>query len=313
VAAAAVCALATACGGSPTTPTPPRALTIACPAAVEMQSPSDDPVTAHWDAPVAAGGVPPLGVTCSPASGTAFAVGSTTVSCVVTDTLGQTAGCNFPVVVRAAPRLAHTRFLAFGDSLTEGKVSLALNWLLSMPAESYPFKLQVRLAERYARQTVAMVNAGASGELASEGGVGRLPGVLQMTNPDVLLLMEGTNDLFVWHESAAGLVIPALESMIRHARGRGVEVMLATVPPQRLGGLRDRVARLVPAFNQEVRALASREGVILVDVYAAMEDKPSLIGRDDLHMTEEGYGFIAAVFFEAIRTHFEAGAVGTAW
>jgi lysophospholipase L1-like esterase len=55
-----------------------------------------------------------------------------------------------------------------------------------------------------------------------------------------------------------------------------------------------------------VRGRAAREGVPLVDVHAAMQDKPSLIGQDDLHMTEEGYGFMAQAFFEAIRTSLEA-------
>ncbi len=39
-------------------------------------------------------------VTCTPASGTKFAVGSTTVNCTATDANGNTATTSFPVVVR---------------------------------------------------------------------------------------------------------------------------------------------------------------------------------------------------------------------
>jgi lysophospholipase L1-like esterase len=79
------------------------------------------------------------------------------------------------------------------------------------------------------------------------------------------------------------------------------------VPPQRAGGLRrrDQVAALIPSFNDRIRALASAEGVVLVDVYAGMKDNLNLIGVDDLHPTEMGYSVIADVFYNAITAAYE--------
>jgi lysophospholipase L1-like esterase len=283
-----------------------------CPADIEHESPSDVPVEVHYDPPpTTGGGRPPVGFTCTPPSGSAFAVGTTTVNCAATDAAAQSATCAFQVTITAAPRLSLTTFLAFGDSLTEGKVSVGLT-LLAGPPESYPSKLQIQLAGRYRNQTIVVVNAGVSGEQAVEG-ARRLPGVLGSFRPEVLLLMEGTNDLFHWRDEGIPRAIPALESMIREARGRGVHVLLATVPPQRTGGARDDVAQLVPALNREVRALASREGVPLVDVFAAMDGQPHLIGSDELHMTEQGYEFMAGVFLEAIKTTLEVGSPAAGW
>ena len=52
--------------------------------------------------------------------------------------------------------------------------------------------------------------------------------------------------------------------MIAEARAQNVQVALATVPPQRSGGLRhrDAVAATVPGFNDRIRELAAAEKVV---------------------------------------------------
>jgi hypothetical protein len=51
-------------------------------------------------APVVTGAVPTYFVVCSPASGTTFPLGMTTVNCTVSDGIGRTATCSFTVAVR---------------------------------------------------------------------------------------------------------------------------------------------------------------------------------------------------------------------
>jgi lysophospholipase L1-like esterase len=84
-------------------------------------------------------------------------------------------------------------------------------------------------------------------------------------------------------------------------------VFLATIPPQRAGGARhrDRVAAMIPGFNESIRQIASREAVTLVDVYNALKDRLDLIGVDDLHPTPQGYDVIASTYFDTIRTTLE--------
>ena len=71
----------------------------------------------------------------------------------------------------------------------------------------------------------------------------------------------------------ADTAIVNLRQMIAIAKSLNVQVALATVPPQRPNGLRNRaaVAAIIPSFNDRIRALAASEGVVLVDVYAGMK------------------------------------------
>jgi lysophospholipase L1-like esterase len=86
--------------------------------------------------------------------------------------------------------------------------------------------------------------------------------------------------------------------MIRDAKQRGIRPMLATIPPARPGGRRDGLPALIAAFNDQVRALARREAVDLIDVFAAMD--LSMIGQDDLHPTPQGYDVMAQTFYNVI-------------
>jgi lysophospholipase L1-like esterase len=233
------------------------------------------------------------------------------VTCDAVDRANRDASCSFFVSV-TRPRLVATRFLAFGDSLTLGVTSAAPTILLANRPDSYPFKLGALLTARYQTQTPESLNDGVGGETAARTpasqSVGRLrlPGSLDANHPEVLLLMEGTNDLLSGQSGADNALI-ALEEMVILGRARGARVLLATIPPQRAGGARnrDRVAGMIPGFNDSIRQIAARQGVPLVDVYRALENRLDLIGVDDLHPTPQGYDVIAATFFEVIRATLE--------
>jgi lysophospholipase L1-like esterase len=257
-----------------------------------------------FELPRSSGGTAPVSVSCAPQAGSAFPVGASMVNCQAQDARGQTANCSFGVNVQGPPRLTHTRFLSFGDSLTEGVKSAAPGFLVVSPVWSYPFQLQSRLTARYRLQTPTVINEGMAGERAAVEGLRRFRGVLQANRPEVVLLMEGTNDLLEG-EPGAVAALNALRVMIAEAKSQSIRIALATIPPQRLGGRRDAVARSIPGFNDRVRALAASEGVPVVEVFNGMNGDNSLIGIDDLHMTERGYEVMADIYLNAIRTNFE--------
>lgn len=273
-------------------PDPP---TLACPANITTQSPDGQPVSVTFQTPSAQGGAPPVSVRCNaPAM---YPIGTTNVTCTASDALSRSAACGFSVRVLAPPQLRFTKFLAFGDSLTAGEVSLSSVVLFLSPTDAYPYRLQGKLQARYRAQTITVINDGVGGEFATEGGIARFGGEIYRHRPDVVLIMEGTNDL-PWH--TPDRIVNALADMIRDAKQRGVRPMVATIPPARPGGRRDGLPPLIAAYNDQVRALARREGVDLIDVFAAMD--LSMIGQDDLHPTPQGYDVMAQTFYDVIAS-----------
>ena len=281
----------------PSNPTTPTGTTATCPAPVTAQSTNLQPVRVTFADPRVPAAVQPVSIACAPSSGDAFPVGTTTVSCTITDARQQTFSCSFTVKVAGPPRLSATTFLAFGDSLTSGSSP-------PDPIDSYPPRLKAQLAPRYPFQTIVVINDGRAGENAQATGRTRLPVALDLYKPGALLLMEGSNDL-LGGDAGAAAGLTALTEMVRAARGRGVIVFLATLPPQRLNGPRNGVARMIPGFNESIKALAQREGATLVDIFTAMGGDGRYIGRDDEHPTPEGFEVMARTFAAAIVDQLE--------
>jgi lysophospholipase L1-like esterase len=303
----AVAILSARCG-SPTAPPPPPpipVLTITCPEATTVQSSDGQPVPVSFGTATSSGGVAPVSTACATESGSTFPPGATPVSCSAQDARGVSALCSFTVTVQGPPRLVGTRLLAFGDSLTWGTDSPPLR--AASPSFAYPEQLQRKLVQYYRVQAPVVINEGVPGEYAQDTGVARIRRVLQQHRPDILLLMEGTNDLLLAEPVGADRAMEALRTMIRTAKDLGIRVGIATIPPQRAGGARNRgrVAGLIPGFNDRIRALAAAENIVVIDVYNAMKDDISLIGEDDLHPTIRGFDVMANVFFEGVKAGFE--------
>lgn len=312
-----------ACGeDTPTAPTPQvQQFAIQCPADIVGQSTTGAPVSIQVPAATTTGGVLPVTVSCSPA-GTPFPVGTTRVSCQATDARNVTAACTFNVNV-APPPLSPTNFLAFGDSMTAGELTVPITSsagalgqdgypnfkLIVVPSESYPTRLLALLRGRFFTQAQQFVvgNAGLPAEWAIDGAK-RLPGVLAASGAQVVLLLEGANDLEASPNSAGvNSALFGLQTMIRTARSRGATVMVATLPPVRPGGRLSLPVALVQTVNDSIRANAAAEGAIVVDLHAAMASSvTTFIGIDGLHPTAAGYQRMAETFFSAIRTTFEA-------
>src|SRR5207249_8952469 len=109
----------------------------------------------------AVNGKAPVTTTCTPASGSLFTIGQTTVSCTATDGLQRTDTCTLFVTVVPPPLLAATTFVAFGDSITAGEsgldslaggpltISRFHPTVLLPSSQRYPTVLQQNLAVRY--------------------------------------------------------------------------------------------------------------------------------------------------------------------
>jgi lysophospholipase L1-like esterase len=289
---------------TPAAPTPavPDPPSITCPVDVSAESRVGKLPTISFETPPADNGELPVNVECTPASGSEFQVGRTTVTCEARDALSRTGSCSFSVVVAPPPRIERTHFMAFGDSLTEGKVT-GIGTSATTPY-NYEDLLRANLAGRYELQTITMVKEPESGEPTGDGKY-RFERAFDQARPDVVLLLEGTNDLIgAQDKSTIDSAVDALRRMIVYGRGRGALTFIGTLPPMNgdLFNLRD-AAPAVRVLNTRIRDMASAESAVLVDLEAAMP--LSLIGPDGKHPTPQGYAKMAEAFFEAIKARLE--------
>jgi hypothetical protein len=195
-----------------------------CPANVTAFSFDGNAAPVTYDPPSVIAGEPPLRIACTPASGTPFVLGNTTVTCRVTDAfLREATPCTFIVTLAVPPKISATSFMAFGNSITEGKTPSGAD----LP-DNYPEDLRTMLVARYPAQSFTLLTKAQGGEWATNG-ASRLPQELDAAHPQVLLLEEGINDLQNGDPATIAPMIDALRSMVRTARAQGISVFLATL------------------------------------------------------------------------------------
>lgn len=288
-------------------PDPP---TVGCQAPISVTT-TGTGSTVTYTTPASEGGQAPVTVVCAPLSGTTFPVGSTDVRCTATDSLDRSGSCAFPVIVSRLATISKTRFLAFGDSVTVGVVA-TLNpsgspfyLLQDVPNDSYPTVLRRLLAERYTSQTITLTNEGKGGEKAVDG-VGRAHSAINAQRPEVVLFLDGYNDLSTLAESGIAPAITAMTEMAKDARLGGARVFIATIPPPRIDISRGISNATIVRFNEEIRAMVRGENAVLVDLYGAMSGSAALnVSDDNRHPSVAGYKKIAETFFAAIQSTFE--------
>jgi lysophospholipase L1-like esterase len=262
--AAGLVALGAACS-NPTTGDPPPPVgppMVTCPANVTVTSASAGQAVTYAS-PVTTGGTAPVTTTCLPASGAAFPVGATTVTCTARDAIQRPAVCSFTVTL-VSSHLGAMNFVAFGDSITAGEngdepppsgisdlnpvncgpatATAALHMAQARPSyidipHAYPLQLLGMLNARFPGEAFSMVNEGLRGETAKDG-VGRLsPCVLMTDHPAVLLVLEGINDLagsfnFAPKPSDEQAIVGYLRTDASRAIGAGVSfTFVSTILP----------------------------------------------------------------------------------
>jgi acyl-CoA thioesterase-1 len=169
----------------------------------------------------------------------------------------------------------HDLVLAFGDSLTYG---------YGAADQSYPKQLQLLIHRE-------VVNAGVSGEVSSVG-LRRLPKMLQMYRPSLVILCHGGNDIL--RRSSQENLRANLVAMIKLARESGAQVLLVGVPGFGLLG-----ASTVPLYEE----VAAEQNVLYEgDVLEKIENDASL-KSDQIHPNAAGYGLMAEAFKKLLKEH----------
>lgn len=165
--------------------------------------------------------------------------------------------------------------LAFGDSLTAG--------VGAEKDQSYPAVLAHLSGRR-------VINAGNSGELTAAGRQ-RLPRVMEAHSPDLLLLLEGGNDILRNRDLLQTKV--NLAAMIELAHANGTEVVLIGVPEKNLFS---RVAPIYAELAQEY------ELVYIPDLIGDLLRNPEY-KSDRIHFNAAGYRAMAEEVHAILREH----------
>jgi len=255
------------------------------------------------------GGATPVNVSCTLPSGALFPTGqTTTVTCSAVDALQRGATCTFNVTLTPL-KLNAVKFVAFGDSMTEGidgAASARVGRLMAVSPElSYPSQLQALLRADYPAQaqTITVYNAGRGGEKVSDPlGFARLREVLLERQPEVLLLLDGYNDLLNDGIDAANDVGLALRDHIRLARTLGVQhVFLSNLTPPGPTGPRRIGIEVIKETNFFIGQVAVQEGATLVNAYDAFLGQEAALITDGLHLNAAGNELLAKTFQAAVR------------
>ena len=297
-------------GGGPAPGTNPPQIICTAPVSVTDAVGTSQPV--NFQAPTVSQGAPPVNTSCSPASGSAFPLGTTNVTCTATDAQARTATCSFPVTL-SHRQLAITKIVAFGDSITEGQNGRpGLVPFIDVP-NAYPTVLQTFFVERIPTQQITVVNAGKGGERVTDPESNqRLKEAIAKHQPQVLLLLEGINDI----NGGVGTntVANGIRDHIRTARDRGVQYVIVstvlpvakdvcTFPDPRDPRCRadDTPAGQPEALNQQIRSLVPAGGATLIDPYNDfVANRATYIDTDGLHLRPAGNRALATAFWNRI-------------
>ena len=191
---------------------------------------------------------------------------------------------------------AQTVYLAFGDSVTEG----VGDDVPEGPEAGYPIRLEGILGN-------TVLNRGFSGETTPEG-MTRLDEVLAVDSADVLLLMEGTNDI-TRPEISEETTLFNLNQMAGKAESLGMTVYHATLIPRLPNAKVDRDNIVNQRLNQSIRDMAGFEFRGLIDNFEVFSTEPSLFTRlywdqpeDPVgHPNADGYDVMADTFADVLR------------
>jgi len=193
----------------------------------------------------------------------------------------------------ATAQVTPRTYIAFGDSITFGTGDQA-------NLGGYPGRLQTLLIARGVNAQV--VNAGLPGETTVDG-LTRINTVLNRGG-DVLLLMEGTNDINE-HVSLETTIFD-LNQMATRAEARGMQAVHATIPPRLSSANYDGTNHFTESLAVQIRELAFRHDRRLADPFEVFfhltPNFESLYvgGSDKLHPNAAGYDLMARVFADVL-------------
>lgn len=197
--------------------------------------------------------------------------------------------------------MTYQRFVALGDSLTEGLDDLH-------PDNSIYRGWADLVAERLAADAPALryANLGVRGRRLDQIVVEQFPAAADL-EPDLVALFGGANDLMTTRGYRADVVAKRVRGAVRLLTDIAPEVVVFTLSDvsNRIPAVRWMGSR-IQAFNDIMREAADRHGAHLVDLWPdeSVHDL-RYFGRDRLHLSEHGHRRVAGHTLDALGVPYE--------
>ena len=167
------------------------------------------------------------------------------------------------------------------------------------------------IRDRYYDGYFSSINKGRDGEDTYQG-FERFAQTLDATQPNLVLLMEGTNDHV--DNIPFDQIEENLSNMIRIALGRGIPVIIATIPPVISNEYYNRSAQManIMAFNPRIYAIAATFNIPVARVFEAITAVPGweskLMDQPSAnHPNAAGYQIVRDAFYTPVSAGLNAG------
>lgn len=157
-------------------------------------------------------------------------------------------------------------FIAFGDSITWGKMRMLDLEGEYHPELAYPALVQELLQTSYG--TATAFNLGIPGD-STLGGAQRIVADLVANPAGYFLVMLGTNDV-ISNQFSIDSSLENLAYIIDQALSRDLQVVISTIPPRKdfmnqFAYVRNNIA----ALNSGIQSLAEQKSIAVIDTYQA--------------------------------------------
>lgn len=249
-----------------------------------------------------------------------------------------------PAAPAKPPHLTATKFVAYGDSITEGflqrcpgnepdeKKPADNEPSVNEPADKEPtdkdaappptpFRLFLEQGRALSSPTAypaklqklladryptqtITVVNEGSGGEDIEAGLANLPRALTVNEPEVLLLQEGVNTLNQKHKDGIPIVVDGLRTMVQEARSRSITVFVGTLLPERRGGC--RAYDYSADFDDIIEANVQIRRMIGTEGAVLVDLYEAFNGETGLLIGEDGLHPNAAGYQRIAQTFFDA-------
>ncbi len=120
--------------------------------------------------------------------------------------------------------------------------------------------------------------------------------------PDIAIIMLGTNDARTDHFKSIDNFVPDYMKLINEIQAleSNPKIFLVKPPPLFDNDHELKNVNLLEGIIPRIEQIANEEGLLIIDVYAALENHPEYFWNDGVHPSSEGATVIASEVYAAI-------------